>query len=232
MPGATWSSTPPEHPRTDPGPGAVTADPDLEALPAVFAAAQRSGFLGPRPVAEQINHAVAFAGLLGAAGVGPADFLDLGSGGGIPGLVLAAVWPGRSGTLLDASQRRTAFLRRTIAGLGWESRISVLEGQAETLARDPGLRSSFVLVVSRSFAAPSVTAEIGGALLEVGGYLAVSEPIDDADRWPSEGLAGLGLEPVQRSGMDTARIAVIRRATPVDDRWPRGPGVPTKRPLW
>jgi 16S rRNA (guanine527-N7)-methyltransferase len=210
----------------------VSAGPGLEALPAVFAAAQRSGFLGPRPVGEQIDHAVAFAGLLSAAGVGPSDFLDLGSGGGIPGLVLAAVWPGQSGTLLDSSQRRTAFLRRTVASLGWESRISVSEGQAETLARDTGLRVSFVLVVSRSFAAPGVTAEIGGAFLEVGGHLAVSEPTEDADRWPADGLAGLGLEPAQRSGADGARVALIRRATPVDGRWPRGPGIPAKRPLW
>jgi 16S rRNA (guanine527-N7)-methyltransferase len=210
----------------------VTAGPGLEALPAVFAAAQRSGFLGPRPVGEQIDHAVAFAAVLRADRVAPADFLDLGSGGGIPGLVLAAVWPDRSGTLLDSSQRRSAFLRRTVAALGWDDRVFVAEGQAETLARDPGFRSAFALVVSRSFAAPSVTAEIGGAFLEVGGHLAVSEPTDGADRWPTEDLAGLGLGPVERSGADGARIALMRRTAPVDARWPRGPGVPAKRPLW
>jgi 16S rRNA (guanine527-N7)-methyltransferase len=222
----------------------VTAGPDLTALDEVFETARRMGFLGPGPAAGQSAHAVAFAGLLEAVGAGPAVFLDLGSGGGVPGLVLAALWPERSGTLLDSSQRRTAFLRRTVVALGWADRISVVEGRAESLARVPGLRATFPLVVSRSFATPSVTAEIGGAFLTVGGRLAVSEPSERASgdreadrgrasaRWPATGLADLGLTAAETTMGDGARVAVMRRTRPVDDRWPRAAGNPAKHPLW
>jgi 16S rRNA (guanine527-N7)-methyltransferase len=210
----------------------------------VFEAARRLGFLGPGPAAEQTAHALAFTEALEAAGVGPAPFLDLGSGGGLPGLILASRWREQTGVLLDASQRRTAFLRRSVVALGWASRVSVVEGRAEALARDPGLRSGFPLVVSRSFAPPAVTAEIGSAFLTVGGSLAVSEPDDGSDpgrapalagpgdRWPDTALAVLGLAPAKLQVGDGARIAVIRRTQPVDERWPRPVGIPGKRPLW
>jgi 16S rRNA (guanine527-N7)-methyltransferase len=223
----------------------VTPGPELAALGQVFEDARRLGFLGPGPAAEQTAHAVEFAAVLQAAGVGPAPFLDLGSGGGIPGLVLAALWPGNSVTLLDSSQRRTAFLRRTVVALGWGSRVEVREGRAELLGRDPGLRATFPLVVSRSFAAPSVTAEIGGAFLMAGGCLAVSEPQPrevgagggpaphgPSERWPDTGLADLGLAPAETAAGAGARVALIRRRRVVADRWPRGVGIPAKRPLW
>jgi 16S rRNA (guanine527-N7)-methyltransferase len=231
MPGVTSSSTPPDR-------------PDLAALAEVFEAARRAGFLGPGPAAEQIAHAGGFAAALEAVGVGPATFLDLGSGAGLPGLVLAALWPAHSATLLDGSQRRTAFLRRTVVSLGWGSRVVVAEGRAESLARDPELRAAFPLVVSRSFATPSVTAEIGGAFLEVGGALAVSEPAEDGSerggaghrrpgaRWPNGGLADLGLAPAETCLGEGARVALIRRSRPVNERWPRGVAIPAKRPLW
>ena len=194
--------------------------------------ARRFGFLGPRPVSEQIEHAAAFAAALEAAGGGPVGFLDLGSGGGLPGLVLAERWPDRPAALLDGSARRAAFLRRTIAALGWESRVSVLEGRAESLARSRELRTAFALVVARSFAAPAVTAEVGGAFVEVGGALAVSEPSGAAGRWPPERLADLGLSPAEQLRGAGARVALMRRVGELDERWPRGVGSPAKRPLW
>jgi 16S rRNA (guanine527-N7)-methyltransferase len=227
----------------------VTTEPDRSALAEVFETARRLGFLGPGPADDQITHAHAFAAVLEAVGVGPAPFLDLGSGGGVPGLVLAALWPESTGTLLDASERRTAFLRRTVLGLGWASRVTVVRGRAESLAHDPVLRAMFPLVVSRSFGAPSVTAEIGGSFLTVGGSLAVSEPNDgraptgragQADdvrdrsgaRWPDNRLAELGLAPAELTQGDGARVAVIRRVQRSDGRWPRAVGIPAKRPLW
>ena len=222
----------------------MTVDPDLAALGEVFETARRMGFLGPGPAAEQSAHASAFGRLLETVGAGPAVFLDLGSGGGVPGLVLAALWPEQTGTLLDSSQRRTAFLRRTVVALGWAARVSVVEGRAESLARDRGLRATFPLVVSRSFATPSVTAEIGGAFLTEGGRLAVSEPNElgsrggepdsgrPGARWPTVGLADLGLGAAETARGEGARVAVMRRTHPVDDRWPRADGIPAKRPLW
>jgi 16S rRNA (guanine527-N7)-methyltransferase len=205
-----------------------------EAVAAALDDARRFGFLGPGPVGEQIDHSSAFAVALEQAGVGPAGFLDLGSGGGVPGLVLAARWPGQQGALLDSSARRTAFLRRTVVALGWDSRVTVLEGRAESLARTAGLREAFSLVVARSFASPAVTAEIGGAFVAVGGALVVSEPDsqEPTERWPADRLGELGLSAAEVHRGNGAGIAVIRRIATAADRWPRGVGTPAKRPLW
>jgi 16S rRNA (guanine527-N7)-methyltransferase len=210
----------------------MNAGPDLGPLTVELETARRLGFFGPRPVAEQIDHATAFAEVLEVHGAGPAPFLDLGSGGGLPGLVLASRWTDVTGTLLDASARRTAFLRQAVSTLGFADRITVAEGRAELLGRDATLRSSFGLVVSRSFASPAVTAEVGGAFVGPGGILAVSEPADGVDRWPTEKLAELGFGPAVVHQGDGARVATIRRAAPLGDRWPRAVGIPGKRPLW
>ncbi len=210
----------------------MTAGLDRGELVAVLEDARRLGFVGPRPVAEQIDHATAFAVLLETRGVGPARFLDLGSGGGIPGLVLAARWPDQRATLLEVSVRRCAFLRQTVVRLGWGERVEVVEGRAELLGRKPELRGAYPLVVSRSFAAPAVTAEIGGAFVEVGGSLAVSEPGDPSDRWPVDRVGELGFAPAELLHGEAARVAILRRTAPIDKRWPRAVGIPTKRPLW
>ena len=205
-----------------------------EALTAALDDAQRFGFLGRGPVGDQIEHSAAFAGVLEEAGIGPAAFLDLGSGGGLPGLVLAARWADQGGALLDASARRTAFLRRTVVALGWDSRITVLEGRAENLARSTDLRGAFPLVVARSFASPAVTAEIGGAFVEIGGVLVVSEPdvANLSERWPAEQLAELGLGAAELHRGHGVGVAVMRRIAALAERWPRGVGTPAKRPLW
>lgn len=214
------------------GSGAEPDPPDRPQLLDALEAARQLGFFGPRPVAEQLAHAEAFATVLADAGVKPCAFLDLGSGGGLPGLVLAARWGASTAVLLDASARRTAFLRKAVDTLGWTGRVTIAEGRAEVLARDPALRQAFPLVVSRSFAAPAVTAEIGGAFLAVGGMLVVSEPVDGTERWPEERLPELGLAPAVIARGERARIALIERVAPVEERWPRGDGVPAKRPLW
>ena len=94
-----------------------------------------------------------------ADAIGPFDgtFLDLGSGGGVPGLVLAMRWPEAHGVLLEAARRRCAFLEQAVARLGLMERIIVRCGRAEELARSPKLRGSVDLVVARSFGRPAVS---------------------------------------------------------------------------
>lgn len=204
------------------------------AVVAALEDARRFGFLGRGAVDDQVAHALAIARVLEQQRVAPAEFLDLGSGGGLPGLVLAAQWPDRQATLLDGSTRRTAFLRRTLVGLGWETRVRVAEGRAEVLGRDPELRAAFPLVVARSFAAPAVTAEVGGAFVRLGGVLAVSEPSGEPDpgRWPADSLALLGFAPVEVHQGAGAGVALLRRVDALEDRWPRATGTLRKHPLW
>ena len=111
------------------------------------------GFLGPGPVEPHIEHARRFAAALARAPTGRA--LDLGSGGGLPGLVLVVAGQRRDWCLLDANERRTEFL----AGGGrcariWPIGSPCVRGRAEELAHDPTLRGQFDLVVARSFGTP------------------------------------------------------------------------------
>lgn len=188
------------------------------------------GFLGPGPIAPHIGHAQGFAEVVEGE---PGAVVDLGSGGGVPGLVLAAVWPNTRVVLLDSNERRTTFLQEAVDGLGWSGRVQVVRARAEAAGRDPSLRGAFPLVVSRSFGPPPVAAECAAPLLAVGGRFVVSEPPDEVERWPDDGLFCVGLRLVaRRSSTNGTSYAVLEQAELCPDRYPRREGVPGKRPLW
>jgi 16S rRNA (guanine527-N7)-methyltransferase len=196
----------------------------------VLERAQRLGLIGPGPSARQLEHARAFAALLGPA---PASFLDLGSGAGLPGLVLALQWPTARGVLLDAGRRRAEHLETACQELGLADRISVVLGRAEDAARDPEWRGSVELVVARAFAAPAPTAECAVGFLGPAGRLVVSEPPDgDPGRWDAAGVARLGLSGPTLTHGGGATAATFVLTDEADDRWPRRTGVPAHRPLW
>jgi 16S rRNA (guanine527-N7)-methyltransferase len=185
------------------------------------------GFLGPGPVDDQIVHAEAFvaalAGVTGTVG-------DLGSGGGVPGLVLAVARPDLQVVLIDALAKRCRFLEDAVRALGAMERVTVVEGRAEAIGRG-SLRGSLDAVMARSFGPPSTTAECAAPLLRVGGVLVVSEPPDGDDRWPADGVTQLGLDP----GEELAGPPRLRRLTQVaevDERFPRRDGIPAKRLLF
>jgi len=161
---------------------------------------------------------------------------DLGSGGGLPGLVVAERWPEARLVLVEAQGRRAAFLGQAIRSLGLGERVSVRQVRAEEFGRDPDARACFDLVLARSFGAPAAVAECAAPLLRVGGWLVVSEPPDqdevaEAERWPAEPLGQLGLVPAERA-REEFEYRVLRQAEPCPDRFPRRNGVPAKRPLF
>ena len=88
-----------------------------------------------------------------------ATVLDLGSGGGVPGLVLVVERPDLSVTMLDANKRRTDFLDEALMTLGAGDRANVIRARAEEAGRNALLRGAFDQVVSRSFGPPAVVAE-------------------------------------------------------------------------
>jgi len=78
-------------------------------------------------------------------------YLDLGSGGGLPGLVLGDLWPDCRFTLVDAGERRCDFLRSAVERCHFSDRFTVLHGRAEALGHEAALRGAFDGVVARSF---------------------------------------------------------------------------------
>jgi 16S rRNA (guanine527-N7)-methyltransferase len=200
-----------------------------QALLRVLERARALGFLGPGPAEEQLEHAEAFLPRIEELDVPAGSVaIDLGSGGGVPGLVLAAARPDLRWRLVDAMAKRTAVLDQAVAELGLE--VEVVTSRAETHAR--AARGSAALVVARGFGPPAVLAECAAPLLETGGHLVVSEPPGgDPARWPSGPVAELGLL-LQHVHLGPPAFAVLRQVHPAPLDVPRRDGMPAKRPRW
>ncbi len=195
--------------------------------------ARRLGLVGPGPVLPHLDHALGFGAVIDGAGGSVSACLDLGSGAGLPGLPLALLWPASRWTLVDAGGRRVEFLTAAVDALGIGERVTVVEGRAEALARRSDLRGRFDLVVARGFAPPAVTAECAAGFLAVNGRLVVSEPPGGRPyRWPTAGLAMLGMAPAGTVEAGGASYAVVQQAVTCPDRYPRRVGIPSKRPLF
>ena len=210
-------------------PGPTSLPPGDPELLEILGESRDLGFLGPGPVAGHVEHSRAF--LAAMDGLPEGRGMDLGSGGGVPGLVLARARPGWRWVLLDSSARRSAFLSRAVVTLGMESRVEVVTGRAEDVGHLPDHRGTYSLVVARSFGPPSVVSECAGPLLAPGGHLIVSEPPDGQRRWPQDGLAQLGLRLLTVSTA-RPRLAILQQHDRCPERFPRRVGVPSKRPLW
>ena len=143
--------------------------------------------------------------------------VDVGSGGGSPGIPLAAALPARSVTLLEAERRKCEFLRR------WAPpNAAVVRGRAEEQPSE-----AWGVALAKALAHPPVAAEWCLPLVRTGGaallWLGESADVD------ALGLASLQLgggEPELHDG-----IAVLRKVVPTPAGFPRRPGVAKKRPL-
>jgi 16S rRNA (guanine527-N7)-methyltransferase len=180
---------------------------DDEPLVIALADSQRLGMLGDRPVAEVVEHAGAFVtALVGVVGT----VADLGSGGGVPGLVIARARPDLRVVLVDRRASRTDHLRRLVGRLGLSDRVDVLTRDATTLGGELEVDA----VVARGFGSPDQTLRAAAPLLRAGGVVVVSEPPpgDVGGRWSPELLGGLGLVAVEQPDR---RVAVFRHAQDV-----------------
>lgn len=168
---------------------------------------QRLGMLGDRPVTDIVEHSLAFvSALAGTSGT----VIDLGSGGGVPGLVIARARPDLHVILIDRRLRRADHLRRLVGRLDLTHRVDVLAVDAS--AAGAHLRRPADAVVVRGFGPPSRTLRVAPSLLRSGGLLVVSEPPEQQDekpRWPLGLLDQFGLAVVEHTDR---RVAVFRRA--------------------
>jgi 16S rRNA (guanine527-N7)-methyltransferase len=192
-----------------------------DALREALTASQRSGFLGDRDIHDVIEHARAFVRALDDVGLGHGDgdvavstptttagvpapsVLDLGAGGGVPGLVIANDRPDVRLTLLDRRAKRTDFLARVVSRLGWTDRVTVVCTDVDDFTPP----HPFDAVVARGFGPPERTLVVGTRLTRVGGRVLISEP-PDADRWPLTLLEQVGVDRLSDAGDP---VAVFRR---------------------
>lgn len=146
--------------------------------------------------------------------------VDVGSGGGSPGVPLALSRPEREFVLLEAERRKCDFLERTLAEL---ANVRVVWGRAEEQPVE-----SFGVALAKALAKPPVAAELCLPLVTVGGAVLLwVGPSADRDR-VARVADRLGGE--VRAGR-IAGIVEIRKIAPTPHGFPRRPGMAKKRPL-
>jgi 16S rRNA (guanine527-N7)-methyltransferase len=148
---------------------------------------------------------------------GPA--IDVGSGGGSPGIPLAVTAPTMSFTLLDAERRKCEFLERAARGL---PNVEVVWGRAETQPTD-----AYGVALAKALAKPQVAAELCLPLVRPGGVAVLwTGPSADAERVDAVARKVGGRVEGGRDG-----LLVIRKLEPTPPGFPRRPGMAKKRPL-
>jgi 16S rRNA (guanine527-N7)-methyltransferase len=163
--------------------------------------------------------------------------VDLGSGGGVPGLVLALARPEQRWLLVDSVRKKADVLRDFVSELAIDN-VEVVAERAEVLGHDGGHRESHDLVAARACATLPVLAEYALPLVAVGGALvAWKGPISDDELGAggrSAATLGGSAPRVLPSGYDELgehRFVVIAKVRPTPDRYPRRPGEPARHPL-
>lgn len=159
-------------------------------------------------------------------GGAPDLVVDLGSGGGVPGLVLATCWPGSRLWLVERSARRARFLREAVRELRLDERVEVVEEPAEEVGHQPARRERAAVTVARGFASIGVTLECAAGLTAPGGRIVVAAPpqgwdleSDTAAAWSRCGELGLGA-PSEREA-DGYHFLAVKKVGLADPRYPR-----------
>ena len=182
----------------------------------------------PREQAES-RHTGESRRLLGELGAtGGLRLVDIGSGGGIPGLVIAILRPDLRVTLVEADRRRAGFLLHA-AALCSCAGVEVVAARAENVGHDPAHREGYDLAVSRAAAPAPVLCELALPLLRAGGRLValVGDAATEAEAAAYAAGACGGGQPVATA----PGILSVTKVAPTPERFPRRPGVPARRPL-
>jgi 16S rRNA (guanine527-N7)-methyltransferase len=163
--------------------------------------------------------------------------LDLGSGGGVPGLVLALARPAQRWVLVDSVAKKADVLRDFVTALA-VGNVDVVAERAEILGRDAAQREAYDVVAARACAPLPVLAEYALPLLATGGALVAwkGRIADDELRSGSAAAAACGggapsVLPAGFAELGDHRLVVIPKRAPTPDRFPRRPGEPARRPL-
>jgi 16S rRNA (guanine527-N7)-methyltransferase len=96
-------------------------------------------------------------------------YLDIGTGGGLPGMIVALACPQLAVTLMDATAKKCQFLQNVISELALAERVEVVNGRAEELARENQFRERYKFVSARAVGSLKVTIELAIPFLKPGG---------------------------------------------------------------
>ena len=164
--------------------------------------------------------------------------LDLGSGGGFPGIPLAAALGSDRALLVDSVGKKVRFLETVIRATGLERRVAAEAQRSEAIARDPRDREAWPAVTARAVTSLAELVELALPLVAPGGVLVAWKryPVDEELDAAAGALRALraGKPLIQRvpvPGLEDHRLVIVPRDGPIDVRYPREPSERRRRPL-
>ncbi len=164
--------------------------------------------------------------------------LDLGSGGGFPGIPLAIMAPETEFVLVDSTEKKMRAVQAIANELGL-SNVQTVVGRAEELAHQPLYRERFGLVVSRAVAAlPTLLEFAAGFVCVHGVFVAYKSGDYEAELEQSaHAIKTLGFSfegPIEyelSDGMGSRSFLIFSKTKALSDEYPRMTGIPKKKPL-
>ena len=177
-------------------------------------------------------------------GAQPGDrFIDIGTGAGVPGLVVKIIYPHLNVMLIDATRKKIDFLTNAIDALNLKE-VTAIHARAEDLAQQPEHRESYDFAVARAVGSLSELAELLLPFVALGGTAAALKSTGVEAEAEQAGFAArqIGGEPavlslLERPGVDRPgngpadTLVTWRKSGPTPDGYPRRSGIPRKTPL-
>jgi 16S rRNA (guanine527-N7)-methyltransferase len=213
------------------------AEPAIEALLELLGDPRAPVSVSSVPRAREVHIDDSLSGLEIESLATARRVADLGSGAGLPGLVLATCLPGTRFDLIESLGRKCDFLRAAIERMGLENATVVCE-RSEDWASGGG-RESYDAVTARAVGSLASLAELASPLLREGGVLVAWKGARSAEEEAEVARAAdrLAMEPVEIRAVRPypasrdRHIHLLRKNGPTPNGLPRRPGMAAKRPF-
>ncbi len=166
------------------------------------------------------------------------NIIDIGTGGGFPGLPLKIINNDKKITLLDSLKKRTDFLKDVVEKLNLDD-VEIIHGRAEDYGKDKLYREKYDMCVSRAVAPLNVLSEYCLPFVKVGGYFVAykSENIDEEIVKSKKAINILGAKIKNITSISIPNTEIIRKLVIIEKEkktsttFPRKAGKPSKDPL-
>ena len=166
------------------------------------------------------------------------QIIDIGTGGGIPGIPIKIVFPEIKLTLLEATRKKTEFLSHIVSRLGLTD-TDIVTGRAEEIGHLDTYREQFDTVLSRAVAPLATLVELTLPFCTLSGEVIAYKKgdIEEEARQAEKAIALMGGKMKKITNVTIPELAgdrkliAIEKITPTPDKYPRRPGMPAKRPV-
>ena len=164
------------------------------------------------------------------------SLLDIGTGGGFPGIPLKITYPSLRLSLMEATNKKVEFVKEVVRQLSLDN-ISITWGRAEEFGQQVQYREKYDMVVARALAELSVLVELAIPFLKKQGlFIAYKGPnIDEELAMAGKAIITLGgeVQDIIESNITGIRrtFVIIKKVAETPVKYPRRPGIPQKRPI-